>query len=98
MGMIDPPNNSFENWSLDIVGPFKGKKNYVLLIIDRLCKFTWTKGYRKTPDTKKILKEIDKIKNRTGTYPKRIISDRGLQFRRSEWSEENRKKWIRVSL
>jgi hypothetical protein len=72
---------------MDIIGPIDNKKvpTFIITSIDRISRYIWTQGLKKTPTTKNMIEFFLIVTNITDTKLTRILTDRGTQFMSSAW-------------
>jgi hypothetical protein len=83
------PIDIYQMLSLDIIGPVineNSKRNFILLIVDRLTRFVWSFLSVSMPDTDRIIKSLITIKPANSDFQTtKLLSGCGLQFDSHKW-------------
>ena len=97
---IELPNEPKKQWSLDIFGPLCittfGHK-YLIVILDRFTKDTKLLPVRNIKADTVVNKVMNYMRG-INTYPKKILTDKGSQFKSTSWKNWARENNIQIQM
>jgi hypothetical protein len=85
---FETPQEVGDNISVDISGHFldlKEIKKYIILLINRISRYTWIHECTQSPTATQIIGYIKKTRKDTLGEIKRVLSDRESHFRSHIW-------------